>query len=164
MTRQSDLKTLIRARMAVTGERYTAAAAALADEWQSAERYHATVLARFFDGDRLRSIPARRKPRVAVLLSCCVASERAAPTRRLRSTTCCAPPTRTWPRCVANSWTTGSSTAPTVSTGWRTPGQTSTRASPRTCRSTWNAGCARSARAVEGSGTPHVDLERQRSF
>ena len=31
MTRQSDLKTLIRARMAVTGERYTAAAAALAD-------------------------------------------------------------------------------------------------------------------------------------
>ena len=68
MTRQSDLKTLIRARMAVTGERYTAAAAALADEWQSAERYHATVLARFFDGDRLRSIPARRKPRVAVLL------------------------------------------------------------------------------------------------
>lgn len=68
MTRQSDLKTLIRARMAVTGERYTAAAAALADEWQSAERYHATVLTRFFDGDRLRSIPARRKPRVAVLL------------------------------------------------------------------------------------------------
>lgn len=68
MTRQSDLKTLIRARMAVTGERYTAAAAALAYEWQSAERYHATVLARFFDGDRLRSIPARRKPRVAVLL------------------------------------------------------------------------------------------------
>ena len=57
MTRQSDLKTLIRARMAVTGERYTAAAAALADEWQSAERYHATVLTRFFDGDRLRSIP-----------------------------------------------------------------------------------------------------------
>ena len=56
MTRQSDLKTLIRARMAVTGERYTAAAAALADEWQSAERYHATVLARFFDGDRLLSL------------------------------------------------------------------------------------------------------------
>lgn len=68
MTRQSDLKTLIRARMAVTGERYTAAAAALADEWGAAERFHATVLARFFDGERLRSIPARRKPRVAVLL------------------------------------------------------------------------------------------------
>ena len=68
MTRQSDLKTLIRARMAVTGERYTTAAAALADEWQAAERFHATVLARFFDGERLRGIPARRRPRVAVLL------------------------------------------------------------------------------------------------
>lgn len=67
MTTHADLKHLVRARMQRTGETYTAASAALRAEWAEAERFHARTVRTFFDGPRLRSIPARRKARVSVL-------------------------------------------------------------------------------------------------
>ncbi|WP_295016153.1 DUF2087 domain-containing protein [uncultured Micrococcus sp.] len=67
MTAHADRKHLVRARMQRTGETYTAASAALCAEWEEAERFHAKTVHTFFDGPRLRSIPARRKARVSVL-------------------------------------------------------------------------------------------------
>ncbi len=84
MTRDRDVKNLVRARMAQTGETYTAARAALLatgpePEHQpdhrpdhrpdpAADAFRAKTLRAFFDGPRLRSIPAKRKARVIVLL------------------------------------------------------------------------------------------------
>lgn len=82
MTHDADRKRLIRARMATTGENYTTARTALLaqtparttianaperspDEGDAAYTKHVRS---FFDGDRLRAIPARRRPRASVLL------------------------------------------------------------------------------------------------
>ena len=90
MTTNSDFKRLVRARMASTGETYTAAQAALlaldptsaptadTNETDSAA-YESVVSAEdlafydrtvriFFEGPQLRSIPTKRKARVVVLL------------------------------------------------------------------------------------------------
>ena len=82
MTHNADFKRLVRARMRDTGESYTRARHALstqpvapqpippsrttppADPGEVTDK----TLRTFFDGDRLRSIPARRKARVVVLL------------------------------------------------------------------------------------------------
>lgn len=86
MTKDADLKALVRARMERTGENYTTAGAALLDtEPASTPTDKATVptqasephtpdpfvektVRTFFDGERLRSIPTKRRARVAVLL------------------------------------------------------------------------------------------------
>lgn len=88
MTRASDFKGRVRARMRATGEPYTAARAALLAEpppdrdglhnqdrarqeqaqQEQAQQEQQRIVARWFDNGRLRSIPARRKVRVAVLL------------------------------------------------------------------------------------------------
>lgn len=74
MTRDHDFKQVVRARMARTGERYTAARAALAEPaartaYDAARREQARVVGRFFAGDgRLSHVPAKRKSRAAVLL------------------------------------------------------------------------------------------------
>ncbi|MDO5504579.1 MAG: DUF2087 domain-containing protein [Actinomycetia bacterium] len=84
MTKNADLKALVRERMERTGENYTTARAALLDS-PPVEEHQATVPSQvsgphtpdqfvdktvrsFFDGDRLRSIPTKRRARVAVLL------------------------------------------------------------------------------------------------
>jgi hypothetical protein len=83
MTRSSDLKKLVRDRMARTGENYTAARAAiLAREAtdphrlptgspqtpEAARARHEKLIRPFLQDDRLVSIPAKRKARLAVLL------------------------------------------------------------------------------------------------
>lgn len=75
MTDHQDFKALVRARMRSTGEPYTAARAALLimvaidDHHRRAARSRQQVIIdRFFEAGRLRSIPARRKVRAAVLL------------------------------------------------------------------------------------------------
>ncbi len=73
MTKASDFKGRVRARMRVTGEPYTTARAAVLaepppDRQRLAQREQERIVARWFDNGRLRSIPARRKVRVAVLL------------------------------------------------------------------------------------------------
>lgn len=76
MTIDRDLKDRVRARMAATGQTYTAARADLLAT--PAPRGPATdsrvvsidAAARpFFDGERLRSIPTKRRARAAVLLA-----------------------------------------------------------------------------------------------
>ncbi|HRW18623.1 MAG TPA: DUF2087 domain-containing protein [Dermatophilaceae bacterium] len=90
MTSDADLKRLVRARMARTGESYTRARAALLAEqppsraardtgtggaadlatdaaYQPMSFYDKTIRS-FFDGELLRSIPTRRRPRAAVLM------------------------------------------------------------------------------------------------
>lgn len=80
MTNDADFKALVRARMASTGESYTSARAALMahpppDAAQAvpgasppADPFVERTVRAFFDGDRLTSIPARRRARVAVLV------------------------------------------------------------------------------------------------
>ncbi|MGJ9403934.1 DUF2087 domain-containing protein [Arthrobacter sp. KK5.5] len=88
MTRDRDFKNLVRRRMAETGETYAAARANLRPDRGAAPANdpvklpgdaidHALLAARteqdrlvrpYFDGPLLRSIPARRKARAAVLL------------------------------------------------------------------------------------------------
>jgi hypothetical protein len=89
MTTDSDFKTLVRARMAQTGQPYTAARAQIMAERTAApdqhrpnpavapeadpqrtadDAYYAKTVRSFFVGDRLRAIPAKRKARVVVLL------------------------------------------------------------------------------------------------
>ena len=90
MTQNSDFKQLIRERMHATGQPYTAARADLLREhddaaplprndapaaeprpseaWQRAEREYRTILGRYVQDGRLVSVPARRRPRVFVLL------------------------------------------------------------------------------------------------
>ncbi len=79
MTKDSDVKQVVRARMAETGESYTAARAALdasptpretasdaARETARAEQER--LVGRLFTEGRIERVPAKRKVRVAVLL------------------------------------------------------------------------------------------------
>ena len=73
MTKDSDFKQVVRARMAETGESYTAARAALeanADdpERRGARDEQAQLVGRLFRDGRIERVPARRKVRAAVLL------------------------------------------------------------------------------------------------
>lgn len=72
MTRNSDAKSLVRARMSETGENYTQAQAALYAQRDGhvaeAHRIRDKTLRSFFAGSRLTSIPARRRARVVILL------------------------------------------------------------------------------------------------
>lgn len=72
MTKNSDFKALVRARMRECGENYTTARAALAasttPELSEAARSQQILVGRWFDDGRLRAIPAKRKARVGVLL------------------------------------------------------------------------------------------------
>ena len=69
MTRDSDFKQVVRARMAETGESYTAARAGLEQEACDAARAEQErLVARLFTGGRIERVPAKRKVRAAVLL------------------------------------------------------------------------------------------------
>ena len=88
MTTDSDFKALVRARMALTGQTYTAARAdVIAERGPAADphqpgppapetdlqrsaddAFYGKTVRSFFDGDRLRAVPAKRKARVVVLL------------------------------------------------------------------------------------------------
>lgn len=75
MTEHNDFKALVRARMRSTGESYTVARAALlimvpvdASRRRAARSQQQMIIDRWFEAGRLRSIPARRKVRAAVLL------------------------------------------------------------------------------------------------
>ena len=84
MTRDRDFKQLVRARMARTGETYTAARAALEQQaaprvatppgptsqtaYDVARREQERLVGRLFDAGRLAQIPAKRKNRAGVLL------------------------------------------------------------------------------------------------
>ncbi|MCY4728049.1 DUF2087 domain-containing protein [Nocardioides sp. STR2] len=69
MTRNSDFKQVVRARMAATGESYTAARAALGQEaYDAARAEQERLVGRLFSGGRIERVPARRKVRAAVLL------------------------------------------------------------------------------------------------
>ncbi|GAB3917188.1 hypothetical protein GCM10011575_32360 [Microlunatus endophyticus] len=75
MTRDKDFKALVRSRMRRHNESYTTARAALLvgppsedRRWRAARREQQLIVARWFDDDQLRALPARRKIRAAVLL------------------------------------------------------------------------------------------------
>ena len=72
MTTRSDFKTIVRARMARTGENYTTARAALELDREAARIAHERLIRPHVEGAgehlRLLRIPARRRPRFAVLL------------------------------------------------------------------------------------------------
>jgi len=75
MTKDSDFKQVVRARMAGTGETYTAARAALAasrsphqESYDAARDAQARVVGRLFREGRIERVPAKRKVRAAVLL------------------------------------------------------------------------------------------------
>jgi hypothetical protein len=84
VTRDGDFKQVVRARMARTGETYTAARAALEQQgpprvatprpstgqtvYESARREQARLVGRFFEDGRLAQIPAKRKTRAGALL------------------------------------------------------------------------------------------------
>lgn len=69
MTKDSDFKQVVRARMAETHERYTAARAALQREACDAARAEQErLVGRLFTDGRIERVPARRKVRAAVLL------------------------------------------------------------------------------------------------
>ncbi|GAA1911080.1 DUF2087 domain-containing protein [Nocardioides hwasunensis] len=69
MTRNSDFKQVVRARMAATGEGYTAARAALHREaYDAARAEQERLVGRLFTDGRIERVPARRKVRAAVLL------------------------------------------------------------------------------------------------
>lgn len=77
MTRHKDFKALVRARMRSTGQTYTAARASLLEERarlarqrnaEAAAADQRRIVARMFHAGRLRTIPAKRKLRAAVLL------------------------------------------------------------------------------------------------
>ena len=69
MTRDSDFKQVVRARMAETGESYTAARAALEREsYDAARAEQERLVARLFTDGRIERVPARRKVRAALLL------------------------------------------------------------------------------------------------
>lgn len=77
MTHDADLKKLVRARMATTGENYTTARAALMrEESRAPDAVAEKAIRSFFDGERLRSIPTRRRPRAAVLMHLLLRFER----------------------------------------------------------------------------------------
>lgn len=75
MTQGKDFKALVRSRMRQQNESYTAARAVLLvlpppedTQWHVARRDQQLIIDRWFVDGRLRSIPARRKVRAAVLL------------------------------------------------------------------------------------------------
>lgn len=72
MTRDSDFKQVVRARMAETGEGYTVARAAILERdsaaYAAARTEQERVVARVFTDGRLAQVPAKRKVRVAALL------------------------------------------------------------------------------------------------
>lgn len=79
MTKDRDFKQVVRARMARTGETYTAARASLEQQTpppgptdqtahDAARREQERLVARLFTDGRLAQIPARRKVRAAALL------------------------------------------------------------------------------------------------
>jgi hypothetical protein len=71
VTRDRDFKQVVRARMAVTGETYTAARAALEQQdprYDAARREQERLVGRLFHDGRLAQIPAKRKTRAAALL------------------------------------------------------------------------------------------------
>jgi hypothetical protein len=69
MTRNSDFKQVVRARMAATGEGYAAARAALEREaYDAARAEQERLVGRLFSAGRIERVPARRKVRAAVLL------------------------------------------------------------------------------------------------
>lgn len=85
MTHDADLKRLVRARMATTGENYTTARAALVRQEPSPpDPEHGSTpdpvaqkaIRSFFEGERLTSIPTRRRPRAAVLMHLLLRFER----------------------------------------------------------------------------------------
>jgi len=69
MTRDSDFKQVVRARMAETGEGYTAARAALEREaYDAARAEQDRLVGRLFTDGRIERVPGKRKVRAAVLL------------------------------------------------------------------------------------------------
>ena len=75
MTKDSDVKRVVRARMERTGETYTAALAAVretpaprGEAYESARAEQRRLVARLFTDGRIERVPARRKVRAAVLL------------------------------------------------------------------------------------------------
>ena len=69
MTRDSDFKQVVRARMADTGESYTAARATLEREaYDAARAEQERLVGRLFTDGRIERVPAKRKVRAAVLL------------------------------------------------------------------------------------------------
>ena len=75
MTKDSDLKQVVRARMAETGESYTAARAAVEanrsphqQAYDAARAEQERLVGRLFTAGRIERVPARRKVRAAVLL------------------------------------------------------------------------------------------------
>ena len=75
MTRDTDFKQVVRARMAETGETYTAARAAVeasarprGEAYDAARAEQERLVRRLFVDGRIERVPARRKVRAAVLL------------------------------------------------------------------------------------------------
>jgi hypothetical protein len=75
MTKDSDLKQVVRARMAETGETYTAARAAVTASpsphqaaYDAARAEQERLVGRLFTDGRIERVPAKRKVRAAVLL------------------------------------------------------------------------------------------------
>jgi hypothetical protein len=75
MTKDSDFKQVVRARMADTGETYTAARSAVEasrsprqEAYELARVEQERLVARLFTDGRIDRVPARRKVRAAVLL------------------------------------------------------------------------------------------------
>ena len=69
MTRDSDFKRVVRARMAETGEGYVASRTALEQEaYDAARTEQERLVARLFSDGRIARVPAKRKVRAAVLL------------------------------------------------------------------------------------------------
>ena len=75
MTRDSDFKQVVRARMAATGEAYTAARAAVqasagprGTAYDTARAEQQRLVDRLFTDGRIERVPAKRKVRAAVLL------------------------------------------------------------------------------------------------
>ena len=69
MTRDSDFKQVVRARMAETGEGYAATRAALEQEaYDAARAEQERLVGRLFTDGRIERVPAKRKVRAAVLL------------------------------------------------------------------------------------------------
>ena len=73
MTRNSDFKQVVRARMSETGEGYTAARATLESEarqqaYDAARAEQERLVGRLFADGRIERVPAKRKVRAAVLL------------------------------------------------------------------------------------------------
>ncbi len=75
MTKDSDFKQVVRARMAETGEGYTAARAAVEASrsphraaYDAARAEQERLVGRLFTDGRIERVPARRKVRAAVLL------------------------------------------------------------------------------------------------